>query len=145
MQRKKKKKSNVRVSGVTNFQSRGTVFFLSVFIFFLPPLDPIQRDPMLSGLKRVGVNYVITAPLSLGELPKQQVCLLCAQGHPLPANLGTGSCGQHLESKPSRPISTGHAQAAGRFYPQCTTSRLKCSFPPPALLLLAAEPLTVFV
>lgn len=42
---------------------------LAVLFFF--PLDPIQCDPMLSGLKRVGVNHVITAPLSLGELPKQ--------------------------------------------------------------------------
>lgn len=77
-----RKKSSVRMPGVTNFQpgfintgdpasdtqreaASSTVFFL------FSPLDPIQRDPMLSGLKRVGVNYVITAPLSLGELPKQ--------------------------------------------------------------------------
>lgn len=35
------------------------------------PLDPVQYDPMLSGVKRVGVNHVITIPLSLGKLPKQ--------------------------------------------------------------------------
>lgn len=68
--------------GVTNFQpgfintgdpasdTQREVVSSTVFFLF-SPLDPIQRDPMLSGLKRVGVNYVITAPLSLGELPKQ--------------------------------------------------------------------------
>lgn len=34
------------------------------FCLFFPPLEPIQHDPMLSGLKGVGVNDVITAPLS---------------------------------------------------------------------------------
>lgn len=31
------------------------------------PMDSVQYDPMLSGLKRVGVNHVITCPLSLGK------------------------------------------------------------------------------
>lgn len=41
------------------------------------PLDPIQYDPMLGGVKRVGVHHVITIPLSLGKLPKQQLCWVC--------------------------------------------------------------------
>lgn len=35
------------------------------------PMGSVQYDPMLSGVKRVGVNHVITSPLSLGKLPKQ--------------------------------------------------------------------------
>lgn len=41
------------------------------------PLDPIQYDPMLGGVKRVGVHHVITIPLSPGKLPKQQLCWVC--------------------------------------------------------------------
>lgn len=35
------------------------------------PMGPVQYDPMLSGVKRVGANHVITSVQALGKLPQQ--------------------------------------------------------------------------
>lgn len=47
-------------------------------------MGSVQYDPMLSGVKRVGVNHVITSPLSLGEVTKtiSLLGMLGMQGHP---------------------------------------------------------------